>query len=70
MPQQTITSTPVFAPEPYRPRPVVTRVTQSELFLYWASRRAVEYFESKLRGAQALRVEPGELTVPALRATH
>jgi len=70
MAQQSAQSTPVLAPEPYTPRPVALRVTQTELFLYWASRRAVDYFEAKLRSAQALRVEPGELTVPAFRATH
>lgn len=68
MAQQSAPSTPVLAPEPYTPRPVALRVSQTELTMYWQCRRAVDFFEAKLRNAEALRVEAGKLTVPALRS--
>ncbi len=65
MPQQ-IPQTPGDAPV-IQPRPLA-KVSQLELESYWTARRFVSRFEQRVLASNAISVEPGELTLPALRA--
>ncbi len=47
----------------------LAKVSQLELESYWTARRFVSRFEQRVLASNAISVEPGELTLPALRAT-
>lgn len=68
MPHQ-IPSLPVAVPAIATPRHTTTKVSQAHLSLYWSARRVTERFEQIVRESDAITVEPGPLTLPALRRT-
>lgn len=49
-------------------RRTTAKITQDEYNVYWSSKWLVERFEQRIMSSGAVSVQPGELTLPALRA--